>query len=219
MSHETLNLSIPSERHFMVAKATIPMNHRGDISVDGRDGYNVVYYEYKSGEKITNKLHPPENLKRGIYTIYWIHSGDTYTLDVPWGFRVTDTNSNSFAVNGSVQILIHASIGELQEIFPLSWYEEYRGGIKYEYLLDYYIDNAGAQQGLSIFFRSRCVEKFKQALANIPVLSDESIRKVITETARSFDDQQSSFGDPIIAMSSVSINIISLNAGGQDHAE
>lgn len=222
MSKDQLQLSVPSDRHFMAAKATIPANNRNEVSVEVREGYNAVYYETRFGVRTTHRIaqtSDPEKLKSTVYTVYWIHAGDEFTVDVPWGLRVHDGSEDSFAVNGSISVTIHTSLEELLDTFPLSWQEEYRDGVKYEYLTDYFIDSTGVQQGLSIFFRNHYIPRFKQSIAKIKQISEKTIEEAITKTDLSFDHKQNGGNAPMIAASLTTIHITPLTSGGNSHAE
>lgn len=160
MAQNPIQLSASSDKRFLMAKATLSSECRGKATPNEREGYSIMQYEGRTAITLT-----PGKTIPATSPVYWVFEADTYTVDVPWGFRVGRGDS-AFAVNGTLTVTVKASGKELCRIQSIGWerVEDRQNNVTYEYLSDHFINSEGKHDGLSIFFRRLYIDELRKCV-------------------------------------------------------
>lgn len=163
---DIMYLSVLSHKPFMVARAMLPFHLRKNMKIRTREGYSACFHEKDAENKKTNiKIMDDDRIPNDVSDVYWIFAGDEYTLETPWGFRVTNKEGSSIAINGILRVTVTCSYDQLVDIDSLDWEEiTDSNGIVYQYLSDHFIDGWGEHKGLSIFFRNEYLPELKKII-------------------------------------------------------
>ena len=84
-------------------------------------------------------------------TLFWLPACKNFEIKLPWGYR-----KDNYKINGEALFFIPIDDENIKRILMLPlWELALSGGLKVEYLSNYFIDTAGVQNGLSLWIRDQ----------------------------------------------------------------
>lgn len=182
-------------KHFIVARTRIDISDVGNLNVDFK-GYQLMY----SRTGLLDNYNLKDNLetlqlgKKGAVTFYWFPK--EYNLAVPWGFKLDKDGSPKVKVNGVVKFSIDE--GNIKKLIQLPVWEMAReDGYTMEYLSDYFIDDNGNQNGLSIWFRNELLPVIKDIVEKdgIDCLNNEKLTEAVKNIRMGTDYSLLNYGE------------------------
>ena len=126
------------------------------------------------GDAICKRICDKLGAKQEKVNLFWVRRNDI-KITVPWGF-VVEKDEARIGVNGQFTFTIPENgLDAFLKNNYFAWDSEVSGGIRYDYLSEYFIDSEKRQNGISIELRDELLLPLKDVLSKYEISPENSV--------------------------------------------
>lgn len=169
VNKEDLKPSIASK----VASIFVPVGYSLYYTING----NLTKYEKNIDQRVSGER-LLENIGKMYTTLYWIIDDKKHEITVPWGIV---KHNDKCRFNGVLKLSIEQADSLIHNY--LWQYEtelENLTGLRYEYLLEYFVDEKNEQRGVSVLLRDLLIPYLKDCETVVSIKEKISSREFNT---------------------------------------